>query len=164
MELLENRNDDLPGSADCATLVMETVPLVMRTIRTEMRRRRPADLSVPQFRALAFVRRNPGASLSEVAEHLGLTLPATSTLVDLLVTRELVVRELNPANRRRVTLTLTALGASTFAAAHADARDRLAELLAALSNDERAVVAHAMRLLRPAFMSGEASESDPTTR
>jgi DNA-binding MarR family transcriptional regulator len=145
-------------------LVMDTVPLVMRSIRTEMRRRRPADLSVPQFRALAFVRRNPGASLSEVAEHLGLTPPATSTLVDLLVTRELVDRELNPTNRRRVTLTLTALGASTLAAAHADARDRLAELLAALSTDERAVVARAMRLLRPIFMAGESSESDAATR
>jgi len=164
MELLENQSDDPPSPADCAALVMETVPLVMRTIRAEMRSRRPADLSVPQFRALAFARRNPGASLSELAEHLGLTLPATSALVDLLVARELIDRALNPNNRRRVTLTLTALGASTFASAHADARDRLAELLAALSADERADVVRAMRLLRPVFTAGESSEGDPTTR
>jgi DNA-binding MarR family transcriptional regulator len=163
MELLENRSDDPPSPADCATLVMETVPLVMRTIRAEMRRR-SADLSVPQFRALAFARRNPGASLSELAEHLGLTLPATSALVDLLVARELIDRALNPNNRRRVTLTLTALGASTFAAAHADARDRLAEMLAVLSPHERADVVRAMRLLRPVFTAGESPENDPTTR
>jgi DNA-binding MarR family transcriptional regulator len=164
MELLGNRSDDSPSSADCATLVMETVPLVMRAIRAEMRRRRPADLSVPQFRALGFVRRNPGASLSEVADHLGLTLPATSALIDLLVARELLVRALNPSNRRRVMLTLTPLGASTLAAAHADARARLAELLAALSADERRVVVRAMRILRPVFAAGEASEGDPTIR
>src|SRR5690348_2467081 len=126
MELLENESDDLARAERCAATIMETVPLVMRAIRAEMRRRRPADLSVPQFRALGFVRRNPGASLSEVAAHLGLTLPATSALIDLLVARELIVRALNPNNRRRVTLTLTPLGASTLGAAHADAQARLA--------------------------------------
>src|SRR5262245_44148028 len=164
MEQLETQSDKPIGPADCATLVMETVPLVMRAIRTEMRRRRPADLSVPQFRALAFVRRNPGASLSDVAEHLGLTLPTTSTLIDLLVARELVDRAPKPTNRRRVTLTLTELGASTYAAAHSDARSSLADRLAGLSNDERATVARAMRLLRPVFMAGEALENDPPAK
>src|SRR5215472_3469611 len=110
MELLDSKTDDSSDAEACAAQIMETVPLVMRTLRTEMRRRRPADLSVPQFRALAFVRRHPGASLSEVAEHLGLTLPATSTLIDHLVARELVRRAPNPDNRRRLVLTLTADG------------------------------------------------------
>ena len=142
---------------------MDTVPLAMRTVRSEMRRHR-ADLSVPQFRALGFVRRHPGASLSEVAEHLGLTLSAMSTLMDNLVTRDLVVRAINPQNRRRATLTLTALGRSTLAAAHADTQARLADMLAVLPAHERAVVVRAMHLLRPIFTAGEAAEPDPTTR
>jgi hypothetical protein len=55
----------------CAREVMETVPLVMRFIRTEMRSRRAPSLSVPQFRVLTFLSRRPGAPLSSVAEHLG---------------------------------------------------------------------------------------------
>src|SRR5690349_2776005 len=120
MELLENRSNNPASAEACAALMMETVPSVMRTIRAEMRHRRPCDLSVPQFRALAFIRRHPGASLSDVAEHLGLTLPAASTLVDNLVARDLISRAPNPENRRRVTLTLTPPGQAAFAAAHAD--------------------------------------------
>jgi len=67
---------------ECARQVLETVPLVMRTVRAEMRRRRTADLSVPQFRTLNFLNRQAGASLSQVAEHIGLTLPSMSLLVE----------------------------------------------------------------------------------
>src|SRR5690349_2361445 len=129
MKLLEKQSDDHPSVEACGALIMETVPSVMRAIRTEMRRRRPSDLSVPQFRALAFIRRHPGTSLSEVAEHLGLTLPTMSTLVDNLVSRDLINRETNPENRRRVNLTLTPAGQAAFAAAQADTQARLVELL-----------------------------------
>jgi hypothetical protein len=58
-------------SDQCAREVMETVPLVMRFIHTEMRSRRAPLLSVPQFRVLMFLSGRPGAPLSSVAEHLG---------------------------------------------------------------------------------------------
>ena len=51
-----------------------------------------ADLSVPQFRTLLFLRRHPGASLSEVAEHIGLTLPSISKMIDRLEARDLLAR------------------------------------------------------------------------
>ena len=40
---------------ETARQVLEVVPLVMRTVRTEMRRHRAHHLSVPQFRTLGFV-------------------------------------------------------------------------------------------------------------
>jgi hypothetical protein len=61
-------------SNQCAREVMETVPLVMRFIHTEMRSRRAPLLSVPQFRVLTFLSGRPGAPLSSVAEHLGVAL------------------------------------------------------------------------------------------
>jgi DNA-binding MarR family transcriptional regulator len=164
MELFENRSDSPIDSEACAAAIMETVPLVMRTIRAEMRSRRPSDLSVPQFRALGYVRRHPGTSLSDVAEHLGLTLSSMSTLIDNLVTRELIDRAVNPDNRRRATLNLTPLGRSTLEAAHAHTQARLVQLLAPLSAADRAVIAQAMRILRPVFAAGDAPEHDPTTR
>jgi hypothetical protein len=50
-----------------------------------------------------------------------------------------------------VTLTLTPLGEATLAGVHSATQDRLAELLAALQADERAIVARALRALRPIF-------------
>jgi DNA-binding MarR family transcriptional regulator len=90
---------------ECARQVLETVPLVMRTVRAEMRRHRAADLSVPQFRTLTFLSRQAGASLSQVAEHIGLTLPSMSSLVEGLVERKLILRNTHSVDRRRVTLT-----------------------------------------------------------
>ena len=162
MQLFEDRSDKSLGSEDCAAAIMETVPLIMRTVRAEMRRRRPADLSVPQFRALGYVRRHPDTSLSDVAEHLGLRLSSMSTLIDNLVTRELIDRGINPDNRRRAKLNLTPLGQSTLEAAHAHTQARLVELLAPLSAPDRAVIAQAMRILRPIFAASDAPEHDPT--
>ena len=48
-----------------------------------------------QFRTLAFVDANQGASLSEVAGHIGLGLPSMSKLVDALVNRELLTRDVH---------------------------------------------------------------------
>ena len=68
----------------------DTVPLIMRTLRHEIRSRRPSDLSVPQFRVLAFLRGNEGSALSDVANHIGLMRPTMSKMVDTLVRRDLV--------------------------------------------------------------------------
>jgi MarR family transcriptional regulator for hemolysin len=136
---------------ECARDVLEVVPLIMRVIRTEMRSRRTSDLSVPQFRALAFLDRQPGASLSEVAEHVGLTLPSMSTLVDVLVTRKLIARQTSPIDRRRITLSLTTNGKAILESAREGAQTHLSELLSALPAAGRTTVAQAMQVLRPVF-------------
>ena len=135
----------------CACEVLETVPLVMRTVRAEMRRRCAADLSVPQFRTLNFLGHQAGASLSEVAEHIGLKLPSISVLVDGLVERRLVSRTPCATDRRRITLTLTARGQSVLEATHAATQAALAGKLAALSAQDRLTVAQAMQALRSIF-------------
>jgi len=145
---------------ECARQVLETVPLVMRAVRAEMRRHRAADLSVPQFRTLTFLNRQAGASLSQVAEHIGLTLPSMSLLVDGLVERKLILRNTHTADRRRVTLTLTARGQSVLEAAHDAALAALAGKLAALSAQDRAIVVQAMQALRPVFESDSRGQVD----
>jgi DNA-binding MarR family transcriptional regulator len=135
----------------CAQEILEVVPAVMRIIRAEMRRHRTADLSVPQFRTLAFIDRNADASLSDVAEHIGLTLPSISKIVDGLVTRKLVARRMHPTDRRRMTLTLTARGQTALQSSRAATRACLAEDLAALSDRQREIVTQALEILRPIF-------------
>jgi DNA-binding MarR family transcriptional regulator len=144
----------MPTSPDiCAQEILEVVPVVMRTIRAELRRHRTADLSIPQFRTLAFIDRSVDASLSDVAEHIGLTLPSMSKIVDGLVTRKLVTRHTHPVDRRRMTLALTARGLTALQTSRAATRACLAEDLAALSDCQRETIVQAMGILRPVFTS-----------
>jgi len=138
---------------ECAQELLEVIPAIMRAIRGEMRSRRTPDLSVPQFRILAFVNRQPGASLSDVAEHAGLTLPSTSTSIDRLVGRNLIVRETSKTDRRRVTLSLTAAGKTLLKSARKGTQTYLAERLSTLSADERKIIMRAMQTLQPLFTS-----------
>ncbi|MCY3017918.1 MAG: MarR family transcriptional regulator [Planctomycetota bacterium] len=140
---------------ECSQEVLATIPLIMRTIRREVRREHKPDLSVPQFRTLAFLYHEPGASLSQVAEFVGLMLPSMSKIVDGLVERGLVARETCPEDRRRLGLTLTAAGKSLFMVARRAARARLAEILRPLSASDRAGVVNAMRNLREVVAASE---------
>ncbi len=144
MKLLEKQSNH----DQCASLVLETVPLLMCVIRSEIRKRRPAELSVPQFRVLAYLRRHEGASLSDLADHSGLTLPTMSKMVDGLVERGFVRREASANDRRRVVLGLTRQGRTVFDSAAQGARTRIGELLSKLSPEEQMTIIRAMQMLR----------------
>jgi DNA-binding MarR family transcriptional regulator len=99
-----------PTPEECVREVLDVVPYVMRILRAEFRSHRGEDLSIPQYRTLMFLRRTPGASLSAVAEHLGMTAPSTSRWVQDLVERGLIDRHPSAADRRRIELMLTHQG------------------------------------------------------
>ncbi|MBN2548168.1 MAG: MarR family transcriptional regulator [Anaerolineales bacterium] len=142
----------MPPTADeCVRDLLDVIPLVMRQIRFEMRRNRGSELNVPQFRTLIFVNRSPGASLGELAEHLGLTPPSTSKLVEGLVSRGLVDRQTSSADRRRITLNITRPGKVLLQAASQPARAHFAGRLTGLSEAERASLVQTLRLLRDIF-------------
>jgi hypothetical protein len=65
---------------------------------------------MPQFRTLAVIDRNANASLSDVTEHIGLTLPSMSKLVDGLVARKLAT--LTDTERATVVKAMEALRTS----------------------------------------------------
>lgn len=136
----------------CTRELMDTAPKIMQSIRIEMRRGRGADLSIPQFRTLRFIQRNPDSSLSDLANHLGLTLPSVSKLVDGLVKQELVSRQESTADRRCITLVLTQNGESIVNSARAGAQANLAKILSCLSSEELKTIYQAMELLYPLFV------------
>ncbi len=138
---------------DCARALIEVIPEIMQAIRAQVRHQRGPDLSVLQMRVLAFLDGHPGAPLSAVAEHVGLTLPSMSTQVTGLVKRNLIERAIAPIDRRYITLTLTAEGQARLTAALHGAQVNLAKTLTLLSSDERATVIQALQLLRAAFSS-----------
>ena len=135
----------------CAAELLDTVPLLMRVIRTNVRSHSGPELSMPQFRTLAFLGRNECAMLSDVSNFLGLSLPAASKLVDGLVAAKLASRETHSGDRRRVSLELTKAGRRKYEAVLLAAREFLAGKLDHLSAVERASLLGAMSLLHRAF-------------
>ena len=143
--------EDGSSAEVCALRMLDTVPVVMRFIRAEMRSKRARGVSVPQFRSMAFLRTNEGSSLSQVAEHVGLSMPAMSRLVDGLVKRGLLARDTSESDRRKVTLRLTARGQDMIRAARKWTEQRLAAVLENLPKDQRAGITDAMTVLKSAF-------------
>ena len=143
-----------PSLRQCSQEVFDGVPVVWRVIRAEFRKYGAKEMSVPQYRTLAFVYRNEGASLSEVGDHIGLTLPTMSELVDGLVTRGLINRRTDPQDRRRMTLTLTEPGRARLESARTATMAYLEAKLRQLSASDRATITLAMRLLREVFAGG----------
>ncbi len=135
----------------CAAMLMEVVPAVMRRIRTEMRSQRMPSLSVPQFRALIYLRRNEGASLSDVADQLGIMLPSMSKAIDALVGRGLVIRRVSPSDRRYASLRLSARGQTELRRARSITEANLALALSALSPAQQAEVVQGLRAMGQVF-------------
>ena len=144
----------------CAHAIIEVVPQVVQALRVQMRAQRSQDLSVPQFRALAYIRNHPCCSLTAVAEFIGLTLPAMSTLVNGLVEQGLVLRAVDPADRRRVLLTVTETGIAVHRRALDGAEACLAARLDALSAAQLTALQQAMVALAPLFCEGRGARGD----
>lgn len=71
---------------------------------------RRAELSMPQLVTLMFLHRHGPASLGHIRAHLGLTLGATSHLVDRLVDAQFVSRREDPQDRRQKQIALSDAG------------------------------------------------------
>lgn len=137
---------------ECAANVIDAVPLVMQYLRVEMRRQGGTNLlSIPQFRALRFLSQYPGASLSNLAEHLGVTRATASSIVERLVRRGLIERVEDHQERRRNVHTLTPVGAKHLQQARDATRSRLASLLAELPDAKLRQVAEGATLLKDVF-------------
>ncbi len=108
-------------------------------------------LTVPQFRTMLFLDRTPGASVSALAQFLGLSLPATSRLAEGLVRQGFVKRTPSPGDRRRSALTLHPRGRIALAAARQATLARLAAAVAALRPAERDAIGIALQRLRGLF-------------
>jgi DNA-binding MarR family transcriptional regulator len=79
-----------------------------------------------------------GSPFSDVIADLGVSRQNASELVDTLVVRGYLQRTADPADRRRVTLTLTDRGSAASAAVLAAAKDVDARLLAAVGPERMA--------------------------
>lgn len=147
-------------------------------IRSSMARRRYAaewselDLTMPQLRSLALLFTGP-QRMSEIAETLGTSLPATTSLIDRLVDKGLVERAGDSADRRVVICRLTPDGQREVERLHGITHARLEELVEVLTDAELGVVVEAFEVMagaverlerRPARLDAAACGVDRAAR
>lgn len=161
MQLLTQARRRRASGEDCGRELLDTVPLVMRVIRSHMCRHR-SGLTVPQFRTLCYLSTFDGSSLSAAADFIGLSLPAMSRLVDGLVGMGLVERRSSSDDRRHLRLSVTPGGAAAVDEARALAQAELSDAVQGLSPKQRQSLVSTMRVLRDVFgPDPAAAEADP---
>ena len=146
---------------EAAQSVIQVAWRVMRMVKTEVTHGRTTELTPTQMQSLGFMISNPGASLSELAEHLGLKMPTTSKVVDELVRTGRAERAVVPANRRKLSLNITDAGREVVESAAEPAVFLMADLLGRLSAQERKIVEQSMSLLQPLVQS--VGSTDPAS-
>jgi DNA-binding MarR family transcriptional regulator len=159
MKPFEDRTNQSGELARCTSLLTEVVPAVMRIVRLEVRRISP-EFTVPQFRAMAYLKRHPLSALSTVTGHVGLSLPTMSKMIDGLVERRFVERQVPANDRRCISLRLTAEGESTLESVQARIEAHLAESLAGLSAADLRATLEGLLILQPLFASPEEKGDD----
>jgi long-chain acyl-CoA synthetase len=94
------------------------------------------DLSLSQYRVLMLLERElEGASV--IADELAVTRPTVTAIIDGLVTRGLVDRTPDEADRRRIRVRATAAGLATLRKADAAVEARMGGLLGKLAAPEQ---------------------------
>jgi DNA-binding MarR family transcriptional regulator len=106
------------------------------------------------------IKRHDGASLSQMAEHLGATVSSASKIVEALVERGLIARATDADDRRKLALALTDEGEALMASAHLRLLTVLAEKLSSLSPNECAMVELAMGIVRSALAQARTTSSE----
>ena len=110
------------------------------------------DLSLPQYRVLAFLAEG-GAAPSDLAGKLAVSRPSVTALMDGLVNRGLVERHRDPDDGRRAHHMLTGAGRAELDAADQVVAQRLIELARHLTDEESKVAIRGLELISKAIRS-----------
>jgi DNA-binding MarR family transcriptional regulator len=131
-----------------ADLFLEVVPGAMKELRRMGRGFENSSLTIPQFRILACLGCEWAATNKSLAESTGVSVAATSRMVDLLVKRGLVVRLQGTKDRREIELRLSPKGLQEFETVRIFIRKRLAERLELVPEKELLKAAQGLKALQ----------------
>lgn len=140
-----------PTSTSCSRDILESIPVVMHYLRRGIRRELGDKASVPQIRALSFIRRNPASTLTTVSEYLAVSNATTSSIVDRLVKKGLVTRVEDPKERRCLQLSLTQKGQAEYSVVHEVLIAELTKVLTRLPDDQVKQIQEGLRILKDAL-------------
>ncbi len=126
-----------PSAEDLRRDILEHFEVLMQQVaRWRQVDTTDVEITMPQARCLMLVELHPGISISALASHLHIGLPAASGLVERLVEAGHVERNPAPGDRRQQLVSLTSPGRALVKRLHELPVEKLGELIAGLSVDE----------------------------
>lgn len=131
--------------------ILEATPKIMRFIREEMRLQAKGELTVPQFRVILKLVREPNITQQEVAEWMGIAAPTLTKMLDTLVRRKLVKRTKDTKDLRRTLLQATLAGEKIHQIYKKEVQTKLLLKTANLSTSEKEKISEALILLSNAL-------------
>jgi DNA-binding MarR family transcriptional regulator len=116
------------------------------------------SLSLIHLHVLTILELEGPLPMSRLAEQLDVSVASATGIVDRMEQRRLIERRHDEADRRVVSVHPTRLGGEVFARLRRHRRDRLAKVLAQLSDDELTAFLTGLRAMRRArkALAGEA--------
>ncbi|MFE9097967.1 MarR family winged helix-turn-helix transcriptional regulator [Streptomyces sp. NPDC007264] len=136
------------GEAPDARLLTEAVTRLRRALRASIRTDYPWEsLPMAQVELLQVLGRHSPARISALAARQRLAPSTVSGLIGQMINAGLVVREVDPADRRASVVTLTDAGREQLAAWTAAHERRMAAALSALDDAERTAISGALPAL-----------------
>ncbi|MEU5085267.1 MarR family winged helix-turn-helix transcriptional regulator [Streptomyces sp. NPDC021356] len=138
-----DQSHSAPGTEDTARALADVASAVIRAL-TDRR-----QLSLTAAATLARLERDGPARLTALAAAEGVTQPSMTQLVQRLRAQDLVARVGDPDDGRVSLITLTATGRAVLAARRKARDARLAQLLAALPDEDQRALGAAMRTALP---------------
>jgi len=118
-----------------------------RSLHAFIRHTRESDLSLSQVNALFRLYHHGASSVNDLANHLGITMAAVSQLLDPLIAAGLVLRSVNPKDRRMKLIALTEKGQGLVEKSMKNRHAWLSELSNVLSDSEKEELLPAIKLL-----------------
>ena len=114
------------------------------------------DVTLPQYRALVILAYSGEQRTIDLATELGVNSSTATRLIDRLVRRKLVRRQVNRDDRRATSVTITATGRDVVDAVRRHRRAEARRILRKLPDESRRALVESLDALRTA--AGEAPE------
>jgi DNA-binding MarR family transcriptional regulator len=106
------------------------------------------DLTVTQLRLLIILQTYGPSRMSVIAAGMGVTLPTTTIVVDNLVKKDLVIRDIDPGDRRVVICNLSPVGQKLIDALWVSGRTAIEKLLEDMTSQQLKKTTEVAELLR----------------
>ena len=109
---------------------------------------RSLGMTIPQIKTLVVLQHKGPMRMGEIANFLGSTLSATTSIVDRLVDKMLIERDADPSDRRVVICKLTPQGEVEISELWSIGRERAAQVVDRMNVEEMATLVSALEMLR----------------
>ena len=131
--------------------LMKQVELAVRAELDDLTR--PVGLTALQYTALTVLERHPDLTSAHLARHSFVTSQSMADMVTTLLDRGLIDRHRDPADRRRLVISLTPGGERLLHALRPQVAALEARMLSLLSPDDAEVLRSSLELCRQALLT-----------